>query len=40
VIVAILLGEGSGDERDTMLGEVHVPALVDVEVTQTLTGRA
>ena len=38
VIVAFLLGEGSGEERDAMLGEVHAPALVDVEVTQTLRG--
>jgi len=38
VIVAFLLGEGSGDERDAILGEVHAPALVDVEVTQTLRG--
>lgn len=38
VVVAFLLGEGSGDERDAMLGEVHAPALLDVEVTQTLRG--
>lgn len=38
VIVAYLLGEGSGDERDAMLDEVHAPTLVDVEVTQTLRG--
>jgi len=38
VIVAFLLGEGSGEERDAMLGEVHAPASVDVEVTQTLRG--
>jgi predicted nucleic acid-binding protein len=38
VIVAFLLGEGSGEERDAMLGEVHAPALLDVEVTQTLRG--
>jgi predicted nucleic acid-binding protein len=38
VIVAFLLGEGSGEERDAMLGDVHAPALVDVEVTQTLRG--
>jgi predicted nucleic acid-binding protein len=38
VIVAFLLGEGSREERDAMLGEVHAPALLDVEVTQTLRG--
>jgi predicted nucleic acid-binding protein len=38
VIVAFLLGEGSGEERAAMLGEVHAPALLDVEVTQTLRG--
>lgn len=38
MIVAFLLGEGSGEERDAMLGEVHAPALLDVEVTQTLRG--
>ncbi|HUR85194.1 MAG TPA: type II toxin-antitoxin system VapC family toxin [Solirubrobacteraceae bacterium] len=38
VIVAVLLGEGSREERDAMLGEVHAPALLDVEVTQTLRG--
>ena len=38
VIVAFLLGEGSREERDAMLGEVHAPELVDVEVTQTLRG--
>lgn len=38
VIVAFLLGEGYGEERDAMLGEVHAPALLDVEVTQTLRG--
>lgn len=38
VIVAFLLGEGSDEERDAMLDEVHAPTLVDVEVTQTLRG--
>ena len=38
VVVAFLLGEGSGEERAAMLGEVHAPALLDVEVTQTLRG--
>lgn len=38
VIVAFLLGDGSGEERDAMLADVHAPALVDVEVTQTLRG--
>jgi len=38
VIVAFLLGEGSREERETMLEEVHAPTLVDVEVVQTLRG--
>lgn len=38
VAVAYLLSEGSDAERDAMLGDVHAPALVDVEVTQTLRG--
>jgi len=38
VTVAYLLGEASASERDTMLGDVHAPALLDVEVTQTLRG--
>lgn len=38
VIVAFLLGDGSEQEREVMLGEVHAPGLVDVEVTQTLRG--
>lgn len=37
-VVAYLLGESSEAERDGILGEVHAPALVDVEVTQTLRG--
>jgi predicted nucleic acid-binding protein len=37
-VVAYLLGEASGAERDAMLGDAHAPALVDVEVTQTLRG--
>jgi len=38
VTVAYLLGEGSDAERRAMLGDVHAPALMDVEVTQTLRG--
>lgn len=38
VIAAFLLGEGSDEERDAMLDDVHAPALMDVEVTQTLRG--
>lgn len=38
VIVAYLLGEASPDERLALLGDVHAPALVDVESTQTLRG--
>jgi predicted nucleic acid-binding protein len=37
-VVAYVLGEGSAAERDGMLGDVHAPALVDVETTQTLRG--
>ncbi len=38
VTVAYLLGEAVDAERDAMLGDVHAPALVDVEVVQTLRG--
>ncbi len=38
VTVAYLLGEASDLERDAMLGDAHAPALLDVEVTQTLRG--
>jgi len=38
VTVAYLLGEASDAERHAMLGDVHAPALVDIEVTQTLRG--
>jgi len=38
VTAAYLLGEASNGERGAMLGDVHAPALVDVEVTQTLRG--
>jgi predicted nucleic acid-binding protein len=38
VVVAYLLGLASDGERAAMLGEVHAPALLDVEVTQTLRG--
>jgi len=38
VVVAYLLGEASDDERRAMLEGGHAPALVDVEVTQTLRG--
>lgn len=37
-VVAYLLGESSEAERDGLLGDVHAPGLVDVEVTQTLRG--
>jgi predicted nucleic acid-binding protein len=37
-VVAYLLGQASEAEREGMLGDVHAPALVDVEVTQTLRG--
>ncbi len=38
VTVAYLLGDASDAEREAMLGDVHAPALLDVEVTQTLRG--
>ncbi len=38
VAVAYLLGEATAAERGAMLEEAHAPALVDVEVTQTLRG--
>jgi predicted nucleic acid-binding protein len=38
VVVAYLLGEGTEVERGGMLGDAHAPALLDVEVTQTLRG--
>jgi predicted nucleic acid-binding protein len=38
VVVAYLLGAGSEIEREAMLGDVHAPALLDVETTQTLRG--
>lgn len=38
VAVAYLLGEGADVESSAMLGDVHAPALLDVEVTQTLRG--
>jgi predicted nucleic acid-binding protein len=37
-VVAYLLGHASEAERAGMLGDVHSPGLVDVEVTQTLRG--
>jgi predicted nucleic acid-binding protein len=36
--VAYLLGEATEDEHAVMVGEAHAPALLDVEVTQTLRG--
>jgi predicted nucleic acid-binding protein len=38
VIVAYLLGEATEAERGAILGDVHAPALLHVEVTQTLRG--
>lgn len=38
VIVAYLLGEATEAERGAILGDVHAPALLDVEATQTLRG--
>jgi len=36
--VAYLLGEASSAEQEAMLGDVHAPTLIDVEVTHTLRG--
>lgn len=38
VVVAYLLGEGTDGEVEAMLGDVHAPALMDVETTQALRG--
>lgn len=38
VVVAYLLGTGSERERTAMVEDVHAPALLDVETTQTLRG--
>jgi predicted nucleic acid-binding protein len=37
-VVAYLLDEASAEEREAMLRDVDAPALLDVEVTQTLRG--
>jgi predicted nucleic acid-binding protein len=37
-VVAYLLGEGSHQERRSMLDDVHAPSLLDVDATQTLRG--
>ena len=36
--VAYLLGAATDDERAAMLGDAYAPALLDVEVIQTLRG--
>ena len=36
--VAYLLGEGTDAEHAAMVGEAYAPALLDVEVVQTLRG--
>jgi predicted nucleic acid-binding protein len=38
VAAAYLMGAGTEQEREALLGDVHAPALVDVEVTHTLRG--
>jgi predicted nucleic acid-binding protein len=38
VAVAYLLGEATETERGAVLGHAHAPALIDIEVTQTLRG--
>lgn len=40
VVVAYLLGGASDAERRGVLGDVHAPTLLDVEVTQSLRGVA
>jgi predicted nucleic acid-binding protein len=35
---AYLLSQGSEAERAGMLGDIHAPSLIDVEVTHTLRG--
>lgn len=37
-VAAYLLGQGSEAERGGLVDDAHAPALVDVEVTQTLRG--
>lgn len=37
-VVAYLLGQGSGSEREGLLSQAHAPDLLDIEVTQTLRG--
>lgn len=37
-VVAYLLGVGTEAEQRGLVGDVHAPALVDVEATQTLRG--
>jgi predicted nucleic acid-binding protein len=37
-VSAYLLGQAGDEERAAMLGDVHAPALLDIEVTQTLRG--
>ena len=36
--VAYLLGDGTEEEHAAMVGEAYAPALIDVEVVQTLRG--
>ena len=36
--VAYLLGDGTDSERAALVGEAYAPALLDVEVVQTLRG--
>lgn len=37
-VAAYLLGEGTEDEHEAILDDVHAPGLVDIEVTQALRG--
>jgi hypothetical protein len=37
-VAAYALGPGTEAEREALIGDVHAPALMDVEVIQTLRG--
>ena len=37
-LVAVLVGEGSEGEYQSVLGDLHAPYLIDVETTQAIRG--
>jgi predicted nucleic acid-binding protein len=37
-LVAVLTGDGSDEEYQSLLGDLHAPGLIDIEVTQSLRG--